>query len=464
MPVFIARHRHPLHSAPRPSFWSVSRKSIFLVVALLVLAAEFAQSTLSGHRFTSVRRRRADYSPSETNDKPRVLLLTTWTVPIGTLPAVPSRAQCASAFAGARVLLNTVAARGLPARGTDTVVVHNTPCTSFFNADDDGSSAASDDGVASVSGVSVPMREHGRFHVFDERWLWYAAVLDAARLAGADAVVAADTSASRVARSSTPRDAWNATTATTLSGTFWTDGVSTPFTHALVMDARDAELLAPPAAFFSSFPDGDLFAGEECTPVGGNPWMLERYEPCVLDYGPYAEQQIINAGVVGGRIRALRWLAGEIVQALFSAEERAGRTCTGPDSPVAGIDMILLNHVLRTRAAAAGVHVVVGDPFVATYKRAPYNIIALRRSAATGATGVPEPDENGTPSGSSARVSSAATAHAWPSASDCGCEYGSGGKYAESKSAFDPRAEVVCRRCLPFLAAHKVSVVWRDAL
>jgi hypothetical protein len=137
--------------------------------------------------------------------------------------------------------------------------------------------------------------------------------------------------------------------------------------------------------------------------------------------------------------------------------------------------MILLNHVLRTRASAAGIRVVVGDPFAATYKRAPYNLFAsFPRSPGTSAfAGVPVPAASestvslrpavlGPPSIVEPRAAGVITP-AWPSAADCGCEYGAGGKYAESRSAYDPRAEVVCRRCLPFLAAHKVSVIWRDA-
>jgi hypothetical protein len=328
-------------SSVRGSFAS-QRAALVVFAVLLVLYADVARSSSGSsdavrHLTSRLRSRSLDGLARDNAAAvgQRVLLLTTWTVLDGALPAAPTRAQCAAAFAGARVLLGTVAARGAPARGTDTVVVHNTPCTTFVDEDkaseaDTLSSTAG--GGVSVSGVSVPMRAHGRFHVFDERWLWYAAVLEAARQAGTKAAAAAAATAARLsdaaALESTPRDAWNATPPSTLSGPFWTSRLFPPVTHALVMDARDAELLAPPAAFFAAHPNGDLFAGEECTPVGGNPWMLERYEPCAIDYAPYAEQQIINAGVVGGRARALEWLAGEIVLALLSAEARAGRGCT----------------------------------------------------------------------------------------------------------------------------------------
>ncbi len=396
---------------------------------LLCVAAGIVIFVLSG-QLIGVQEKRQSLTSQQTRGVPKlpphdplrpasVLLLTVWMLPdASVLSSTPSAADCASAFAGAGVLLNTVSGAGTT--GVTVLMVHNTPCPAASIAPS----------IPSLLAVSVT--SSSTYHVFDDRWVWYSRILRAWLVADASGA------------------AWGAVLAangTRLDGVTAIAKPAPAFSHVLVMDASDARLLTSPVPFFNAHPDSDVFIGEECTPNGGNTWMLERYEACTVDTSEYIAEQILNAGVIGARIGAMSWLADGVVRELELAVQRGGKTCADM-----GIDMILVNHVLRTRATLDGVRLSAGEPFVATYHRTPYYVTASFHGAAAvdalrgGARlGVGPPDD-------------AALTLPWPSFTSCGCVYGPRGQYHESRSSWDSEAEVKCSKCVPFLAIHKTRV------
>jgi len=343
---------------------------------------------------------------AKSGDRP-ALLLSVWLLPTERLPTAVD--ECADAFESAQHLLQS-----LPGRDVDTVLVHNTLCSSTEISSN-----------TRLSAVSVPTNPS--LHVWDYRWVWYNHLLSALE---------------KAAEGGTSVFSCWPHSRTVLTGPVWAS--SAAYTYLMIMDVTDARLLGDPAPFFAAHPAYDLFIGEEATATVENPWMMDRFTACFLNPTSFEGEKILNAGVIGGVSTAIRLLVTDVVRGLEDAISRAGEPCTS-----LGIDMILVNAILRAKPTQFRVH--VGAPFLPTFQASGYTVIVVTSTNKIGSD-------------------------LYSLQKDCGCEYAprmwprvlpywplmwTPDELIRAQRAWERETSLVCYSCLPFLATHKVGLAVR---